>query len=256
MNPFRNESNPSSVFQGNPSLNPELSDNLEFGYSTFIKGSIINASIFYRSTAGVIENFNEVDAIDTKKVITTYINVGTSQSYGFNIFGSYNPKPKWTLMSNFGLNTYQVYNKLTNVNTDTFLNYNFFFRSANTFKKGWTAELFGVITSPRRTFQGKTDALYFYGGAVKKEIMKKKGTIGLNMLNPLNRDLNIKSVTQSANSYQLQDIHYPLRSFGLNFSYNFGKLKFTEKKKIKNDDSKQDQQQGGGQMGGMGGNQK
>ena len=256
LNPFRNESNPSSVFQGNPSLNPELSDNLEFGYSTFIKGSIINASIFYRSTAGVIENFNEVDAIDTKKVITTYINVGTSQSYGLNVFGSYNPKPKWTLMSNFGLNTYQVYNKLTNVNTDTFLNYNFFFRSANTFKKGWTAELFGVITSPRRTFQGKTDALYFYGGAVKKEIMKKKGTIGLNMLNPLNRDLNIKSVTQSANSYQLQDIHYPLRSFGLNFSYNFGKLKFTEKKKIKNDDSKQDQQQGGGQMGGMGGNQK
>ena len=256
LNPFRNESNQFSVFQGNPLLDPELSNNFEVGYSTFIKGSIINASVFYRNTGSVIENANQVDALDPQKVLTTFINVGTSESYGFNVFASYNPKPKWTLMSNVGLNTYQVVNNVTNLNTGTFLNYNVFFRSANTFKKGWAAELFGVLNSPRRTFQSKTDAMLFYGGAVKKEIMKKKGTIGLNVLNPFNRDLNIKVVTQSANSYQVQDIHYPLRSFGLNFSYNFGKLKFTEKKKIKNDDSKQDQQQGGGQMGGMGGNQK
>lgn len=256
LNPFRNESNQFSVFQGNPVLNPELSDNLELGYSTFIKGSIINASVFYRRTANVIERTNLVDAVDSKKVLTTYTNVGTSESYGFNVFASYNPKPKWTLMSNIGANTYQVANDLARLNTDTYLNYNLFFRSANTFPKGWTTELFGVISSASRTFQGKTDAMFFYGGAVKKEILKKKGTIGVNVLNPFNRDLNIKIVTQSANSYQVQDIHYPLRSFYLNFSYSFGKLKFTEKKKIKNDDIKQDQQQGGGQMGGMGGNQK
>jgi len=254
LNPFRNESNQFSVFQGNPLLNPELSDNYEIGYSTFIKGSILNASIFYRRTGSVIENANQVDAVDPKKVLTTFINVGTSESYGFNVFGSYNPMPKWTLMSNVGVNSYQVVNNATDVNTGTYLNYNVFFRSAIGFKKGWNTELFGVVNSPRRTFQGKTDAMFFYGGAVKKEILKKKGTIGVNVLNPFNRDLNIKVVTQSKNSYQVQDIHYPLRSFGLNFSYNFGKLKFTEKKKIKNDDVKQDQQ-GGGQMGGMGGNQ-
>ncbi|MES2418513.1 MAG: TonB-dependent receptor [Bacteroidota bacterium] len=252
LNPFRNESNQFSVFQGNPLLDPELSDNLELGYSTFIKGSIINASIFYRNTGGIIERANQVDAIDHDKVLTTFINVGTSKSYGVNLFGSYNPKPKWTLMSNISANTYQVANPETAINTDTYLNYTLFFRSANTFSKGWATELYGVINSSRRTFQGKVDAMYFYGGAVKKEIMKKKGTIGINVLNPFNRDLNIKVVTQSKNSYQVQDIHYPLRSFGLNFSYNFGKLKFTEKKKIKNDDLKQEQQQGGGMNGGMG----
>ena len=52
--------------------------------------------------------------------------------------------------------------------------------------------------------------------------------------------------------YQSTNIYYPLRSFGVNFSYSFGKLKFTEKKKVKNDDMKQGEQQGGGQMGGMG----
>jgi hypothetical protein len=47
-----------------------------------------------------------------------------------------------------------------------------------------------------------------------------------------------------------------LRSYGINFSYSFGKLKFTEKKKIKNDDQKQGDQGSGGQMGGMGGSGK
>lgn len=262
LNPFRNEANQFSVFQGNPDLDPELSDNLELGYSTFIKGSIINASVFYRRTYNVIENANLIDPVTGTKVLTTFINVGTSESYGFNVFGSYNPMPKWTLMSNFGLNTYQVNNIDANAtsfgsinSTSTYLNYNIFLRSATSFKQGWSLELFGVVNSPRRTFQSKTDAMVFYGGAVKKEILKKKGTVGLNVLNPFSRDLVINTVTQSPTTYQSQNIHYPLRSFGVNFSYSFGKLKFTEKKKIKNDDQKQDQQGGGMGGGQMGGNQ-
>ncbi len=252
LNPFRNETNQFSIFQGNPQLSPEISENFELGYSTFIKGSVINASVFYRRINNVIENANLVDQVDGEKIMTTFLNVGGSNSYGMNVFASYNPKPKWTLMTNIGLNTYEVNNKVLQINTGTYLNYNFFLRSAYSFGKGWNTELFGVVNSPRRTFQGKTDAMFFYGGAVKKDILNKKGSIGLNVLNPFNRDLNIKTTTESANTFQSQDIYYPLRSFGLNFSYNFGKLKFTEKKKIKNDDIKMDQQQGGGQMGGLG----
>jgi outer membrane receptor for ferrienterochelin and colicin/5-hydroxyisourate hydrolase-like protein (transthyretin family) len=255
LNPFRNEANQFSVFQGNPSLDPELSDNLEFGYSTFIKGSIINASIFYRNTQNVIENINRNDA--SGKILTTYENVGTTQSYGMNIFGSYNPTPKWTLMSNIAVNTYDINSDLKGMNQGTFLNYNFFLRSASSIKGGWNLEFFGVLNSPRYTYQSKTQAMVFYGGAVKKDIFKKQGTIGLNVLNPFSRDLHIKTVSEGESNLQRQDIYYPLRSFGLNFSYKFGKLKFTEKKKIKNDDIKQEQQQGGGgQMGGMGGSGK
>jgi len=248
LNPFRNESDVYNPMQGNPKLSPELSDNIEVGYSTFIKGSVINASVFYRNTKNVIESFIKPIVEDgVNKNLTSYLNVGTSQSYGFNVFGSYNPKPKWTLMANFGMNTYDVSNAENNINTGTFLNYTAFARSAYALPGGWNTELWGVINSPRRTFQGKTDAMYFYGGAVKKEIFNKKATIGLNVLNPFSRDLNIKTVNNTATSTQNTDIHYPLRSFGLNFSYNFGKLKFTQKKSIKNDDLKKEEQ------GGMGG---
>lgn len=253
LNPFRNESNQFSVSEGNPNLDPEISDNYEFGYSTFIKGSIINASVFYRRTGDVIESaIQPLTENGVDKVLTTFINVGTSETFGLNVFGSYNPMPKWTLMTNIGLNTYQVSNEFTGVNTPTFLNYNWFLRSATTFSKGLSIEFFGVLNSPRRTFQGKTDAMVFYGGAIKKEILKKKGSIGLNTLNPFNRDLHIKTVNTTSNTFQSTNIYYPLRSFGVNFSYSFGKLKFTEKKKVKNDDMKQGEQQGGGQMGGMG----
>ncbi|WP_293311830.1 TonB-dependent receptor family protein [Pedobacter sp. UBA5917] len=260
LNPFRNESDQFNVREGQPGLSPELSDNLELGYSTFIKGSVINASVFYRRTGGVIESsiqaFTE-NGID--KTLTTYINVGTAQTYGANVFASYNPKPKWTLMTNIGVNTYEVSNTQTGVSTGTFLNYNIFGRSAYGFGKGYNFELFGVVNSPRRTYQGKTDAMVFYGASFKKDILNKKGSIGINTLNPFTRDLHIKTVNNSVTTngnkistlYQSTNIYYPLRSFGINFSYSFGKLKFTEKKKIKNDDIKQDQQQGGGMGGGV-----
>jgi len=262
LNPFFNETNPYSVMQGNPDLNPELSHNLELGYSTFIKGSIINASLFYRKTQNVIENINREyisQSTGVEGILTTYTNVGTTESFGANLFASYNPTPKWTLMTNLGVNTYEINSAgsgLQGMNEGTYLNYNLFLRSATAFKGGWNLELFGVVNSPRYTYQSKTDPMFFYGGGVKKDIMKKQASLGLSLLNPFNKDLHIKTVSKAGNSLgQTSNIYYPLRQISLNFSYKFGKLKFTEKKKIKNDDVKQDQQQqqqGGGQMGGMG----
>jgi outer membrane receptor protein involved in Fe transport len=256
LNPFRNESDQFNIMQGNPQLSPELSDNLELGYNTFIKGSIINASIFYRRTSDVIENsISPISENGVNKTLTSYINVGTAPVYGFNVFASYNPKPKWTLMTNFSGNTYSVTNNIANINTGTFFNFNWFVRSAYGFGKGYNFELFNVITSKRRTYQGVTDPFYIYGASFKKEIFKKKGSIGLGTLNPFTRDLHIKTINNAVNQtgtiYQSQNIYYPLRNYTLNFSYTFGKLKFTEKKKIKNDDIKQDQQQQGGGMGGV-----
>lgn len=251
LNPFRNESDVFNPMEGNPELNPELTHNVELGYSTFIKGAVISASVFYKNTQDVIESaISPIVENGVSKNLTSYLNVGTSESYGVNVFGSYNPSPKWTLMSNLGLNTYEVNNKTLNINTGTLVNYNVYARSSYGFNAGWSTELWGVINSPKRTFQGKTDMMYFYGGAVKKEIFAKSATIGLNVLNPFNRDLNIKTVNNTANSIQSTDIHYPLRSFGLSFSYKFGKLKFVQKKSVKNDDLKKEEQQGGA-MGGV-----
>ncbi|WP_432712146.1 TonB-dependent receptor domain-containing protein [Pedobacter sp.] len=247
LNPFLNENDPENKTQGNPSLSPELSDNLELGYSTYIKGSVINASVFYRRTKDVIENvFNPTEKL------TSYFNVGTSESYGASAFASYNPLPKWTLMGNFNVNSYEVKGVDDNSSTGLKWNYTTFMRSAIAFKGGWNTEIFAVYNGPKYTFQGKSGAMAFYGGALKKEILNKKGTVGVNVFNIFARDLHIESVNQSPAFLQSTNIYYPIRSFGLNFSYSFGKMNYApqqKKKKINNDDLKQGEQQQGG-MGG------
>lgn len=250
LNPFLDETDPENKRQGNPALNPELTDVLELGYSTFIKGSMINASVFYRNTQDVIES-----VFYPGQKLTSYFNVGTSKSYGFNTFASYNPLPKWTLMGNLSLNSYEVMNPTTNESTGVYANYTLFMRSAVSFTGGWNTEIFGVYNGARRSFQGTTGAMAFYGGALKKDIMKKKATIGVNVFNVFARDLHIETRNESAEFLQTTNIYYPIRSFGVNFSYNFGKINFNaqpKKKSIKNDDVKQGEQQMGGQMGGAG----
>jgi len=249
LNPFLNENDPENRTMGNPGLSPELSDNMELGYSTYIKGSVINASVFYRNTRDVIEN-----VFDPAQKLTSYYNVGTRKSYGASAFASYNPKPKWTLMGNFNINSYEVDAVTGSFNTGVRWNYSAFMRSALAIKGGWNTEIFGVYNGPKYTFQGKSGAMAFYGGAVKKEILNKKGTVGVNVFNVFARDLHIESVNQSAAFLQSTNIYYPIRSFGINFSYSFGKINYNpqKKKKINNDDLKQGEQQQGGMGPGQG----
>lgn len=250
LNPFLNRNDPQNQQQGNPSLSPELSDIVELGYSTFIKGSIINASIFYRNTQDVIQSL-----FIPEKSLTTYFNVGKNKSYGANVFATYNPLPKWTLMGNFSLNTYDLLNTQTNERSGVYVNYSAFARSAISFNGGWNTEIFGVYNSEKRVFQNTSGPMVFYGGAFKKDIMKKKATVGINVLNVFSRDLHIRNESKGDTFLQSTNIYYPLRSFGVNFSYKFGKVSFTSKKKkgINNDDLKQEEGAGGLGGGATGG---
>ncbi|WP_219226702.1 TonB-dependent receptor domain-containing protein [Pedobacter antarcticus] len=249
LNPFLNQADPENKSQGNPDLTPEISDLIELGYSTFIKGSVINASVFYRNTRDVIESL-----FDPNQKLTSYYNIGTNESFGANVFASYNPLPKWTLMGNFSMNTYKLTNSQTKVSTDLFVNYTVFGRSAISFKGGWNTEIFAVYNAAKRTFQGETGAMVFYGGAFKKDIMKKKATVGINVLNVFSRDLHIRTENSGPQFLQSTNVYYPLRSFGVNFSYKFGKMNFNpsskKKKGVNNDDLKQGET-GGGMGGGI-----
>lgn len=239
LNPFLNANDPNNLSQGNPNLKPEISDIVEFGYSAFVKGSMINASVFYRQTQNVIESLFLPD-----ERLTTYFNIGRNKSFGANLSASYNPLPKWTVMGNFSINTYDVLNTQTNVSSGLYANYTAFMRSAISFTGGWNTELFGVYNGAKRTFQGTSGAIAFYGGAFKKEIMKKKATVGVNVLNVFSRDLHIKTENSDPNFLKTTNVYYPLRSFGVNFSYKFGKVNYgapKKKKKINNDDLKQEE---------------
>ena len=255
LNPFRNSSDPINQSQGNPYLSPEVSNNFELGYSTFVKTTVINASLYYRNTQNVIESFiTQGEDLTTggDVNIQTFNNVGTNNSFGMNLFGSINPVQKLTLRGNLNVNTYDV-NTLAAINpvsnNDVHLLYNAFLSASMNFKGGFIAETFFIVNSPRRTSQGTNAAFNMWNMGFKKEILKKKGSIGLNIIDPLNARKNFKSEINGANFTQSSNFAVPFRSVGVNFSWQFGKMNFNQqprKKRVANDDLKQGEQGGAG----------
>lgn len=263
LNPFRNTADPINQSEGNPELKPELSHNFEIGYSTFIKGTVINASLFYRLTDDVIEsltvNVPNPDEPGQPIVLQTYDNIGQNKSFGSNLFISVSPLRNLTLRSNISLFTYnteasQVSNDLSTQTDQTHFMYRAFVNGSYTIANGFIAESFFMVNSPRRTFQGTSPSFNMWSIGFKKELFDKKASIGVNIIDPFNETKAFESEILTPAYTQQSSFVVPFRSFGITLSYNFGKMDFknTPRKTrgITNDDLKQGdsaQGQGAGQ---------
>jgi len=263
LNPFLNQSNLQNQSQGNPNLSPEVSQTVELNYNTYIKSSVINASIYYKKTSDVIESlvnpvtyYNGTDSVFANR--TTYANVGTNNSLGLSLFGSVNPIQILTIRGNINAFTYHPSASAQfsdqQSSNGTYIQYNAFMSGSLTLKGGFTAETYAILNSPRRTIQGKNPSFGFIGFGMKKDILQKKATIGFNTLSPFQNAINFDQQIVSKNLVQTSHTAFPFRSFGLTFSYNFGKISIKPENPLNqpkglNDDLKTDPGQGGGGQG-------
>jgi outer membrane receptor protein involved in Fe transport len=265
LNPFINKANPDNQTQGKPDLRPEIAQTIELGYSTFVKSSVINFSVYYKRTSDLIEGIADTltdPELNRRITRTTYQNVGKNNSFGASFFGSVTPWKPLTIRASINGFTYSPNANSTQQaqqsSTGTYFQYNAFAQASLTLKGGFTAETFGVFNSPRRTIQGNNPSFSLVGFGFKKDIIAKKFTLGLNALSPFQKYLKFDQDIKGQGFSQTQKIRYPLQSFGITFTYNFGKLTYgaqTKKKGVKNDDLLQggDQTGGGAPAGGAGG---
>jgi outer membrane receptor protein involved in Fe transport len=263
LNPFINRTNIQSQSVGNPNLAPEVSQTVELNYNTYIKSSVLNFSVYYKRTNDLIEGIaipiNEI--VDGKNVIGTRTiqnNVALNNSWGASFFGSINPFKPLTIRGSVNAFTYNptVYDMYVgSVNEDalkTRLQYTMFGSAQYMFPKDIIFEAFGFINSPRRTIQGSSPSFGIYAFGVKKQFMNKKASIGFNTVQPFAVNKAFNQNISSPGFTQISRTQFPFQSFGLTFSYSFGKISFkapnpTQKKKGVNND---DQIQGGDQTGG------
>lgn len=239
INPFIDNSDPKDIVFGNPSVSPEHTEQFELGYSKFMKGSTINLSAYFRNTDDVIESFLYVDTFGISN--TTYLNIGKTNYYGFNVFTSVKLLKILELRGNFDINKYFIEGTVDTENLQNDgITYNGFLSSTITVFKDWKAEIWGFFRSPRYTLQGQNPSFSMYSFGVQKEVFNKKGRIGLRIVEPFHATKNFVTELEGDNFYQKGVSSIPFRSIGLTFSMNFGKLDFKERKSfIRNDDLKQ-----------------
>ncbi len=252
INPYAANTDPFNIQTGNPQLGPEITDQIDLGYNLFVKGVVVNASLYYKYTSDMIERFVEIN----EQISTTrFQNLGTKNTYGFNVFSSGTIKSFWTLRGNLNVNYFDIQSNIEGVDqSNNGIAYRAFVSSSFKFKKGWKAEVFGFWNSPRFTLQGQTPSFSMLRLGVNKELFGGKGSIGVNAVEPFSRIKNFESELSGEDFYTTSNFALPFQSFGINFSYRFGKLKFKERRSaIKNNDAKQGDGNGGGGGGGMGG---
>lgn len=260
LNPYVNKTNVLAQSQGNPSLSPEVSQTVELNYNTFIKSSLINASVYYRHIDGVIESIAQPKVIDSLAgTLTQYQNADVNNSFGFNFFTSVNPIKILTLRTNINVYTYSptpyAQYKADFVNLPTKVQYTIFGSAELDLPKGLIAQLFAFENAPRYTLQGQSPSFGIFGFGVRKQFDDKKASIGINVLEPFQKYKYFNSSTTTPNLTQTSRFGFPFRSVGLTFSYSFGKLKFNQPQQHKSgtDEEKQgDQGIGGGMSGGPG----
>ena len=240
INPFVDQQDPNSITFGNPQVKPELSHNFETGYNTYIKGVVLNASLYYRHTTDVIQQILTVDSVS----ITTYDNSGTDNSLGFSLFGSGTVKEVWELRGNMDLRRASLKGRINGFEAkNTGYELNSFVNSTFILTKKTRIELFGMFRTPRITLQGTQATFWMYSLGFQQELFGKRGSLGLRITNPFHRALHFDSDFEGDGFYQTSKFEYPFRSYALSFRYKFGKLDFKSKERksrVKNDDLKGD----------------
>ncbi|WP_295791098.1 TonB-dependent receptor [Mucilaginibacter sp.] len=258
LNPFVNKSNSQAWQVGNPQLSPEVSQTLEVDYNSFIGTSILNVSAYYKHTAGLIEGigapYQPYGPDSTTISLTRFQNVGANNSFGGSIFGTINPFKALTIIMNINAYTYKpdptgLFSKDKSQN-GTYIQYGGFVRASLNLPKDYVVETFAFGSSPRHTLQGTTSNFSIFGIGAKKQLMQKRLAIGLNVIEPFHANKNFTTNLSSPGYKQYSNFQLPFRSYGITFSYSFGKLSFSNpnapKKGVNNDDLKQGDQGGGG----------
>ncbi len=241
INPFVAINDPTNITFGNPNLDPELTDQYELAYNTFFKGISVNMAFFYRRTTDIIESFLVVNE-ELDRSETTYLNIGTNNSFGVNFFGSATIAKIWTIRGGLNVFTYDAASSIDSINLSrNNVVWTGNLNSSIKLPKDWQIEMFGFYRSPRQTLQGENPAFSIFGMGLRKEFSKKL-SLGLRAIEPFSENKSFPSELVGDGFFQRSNFSIPFRSIGVSLRYSFGKIDFRQQRRsrsrIRNDDLK------------------
>lgn len=256
LNPYINDSDPTSISQGNPNLNSEKSHSLNLSYNSFSSKFSMNLSVNYGFTNNSIESTTQ-DIND--KLITglehptgknvlfaTYKNIGKNRNFGLNGYLNWNPFTRTRFYTNFYTGYVYVSDgvNLQNKGWNAFVYCNV----QQSFEHDWNVSIYGWKQTPWVMLQGKSGGYMDYSVSLGKSWLKKRLTVNIFASNFFNKTINYKTTLESANFVQNSWSHNNVLRYGLSISFRLGELTASVKKterSISNDDVKSGGNSGG-----------
>jgi outer membrane receptor for ferrienterochelin and colicins len=269
MNPATNYSSNINIFQGNPDLDPSLTDKYDIGYIMRWDKVTFNTSAyledtkdvfsFVRSPTGEVVNSDGEVVIPTPGqpvegtpiILSKPINLGKEQKFGFEFTLNYTPYKWWRINSNFNLynvkttgsNSYidatgvEVVQNLDNQANSWYARINS--KLTLPYKIDW--QLTGMYNGEQKTAQGKNLGQFGMNTAFSKDILKDKATVAFNISDIFN-SRKMRSYTYLEDQTSYSEMQFRKRQFNLSFTYRFNKPK--------NEREKQGPKNEGGEGGG------
>lgn len=236
LNPFPSRTSATTFFQGNPNINPSLSNGLDLGYLNRISKSVtLNGSVFFRRTEDTFE-FVFLDTGDTtivngeeEQVLTrTPVNLSRNDRIGLEGTLTYSPSKKWRINANINV-----------FNSETVGEFDGIDFGASNFT--WTARLNNKFTLPGKidwqtrvnyrgpsvTAQSRNRGIFSTDFAFSKDILKEKGSLALNIRDILNsrvRRADVNFPFPGESEFQFRE-----RSINFSFTYRFNQKKKRER---------------------------
>jgi outer membrane receptor protein involved in Fe transport len=238
LNPFLNASDPKNITTGNPNLRPEIGDKIELGYSQPVaKKGNITTTLFFRGNTNDIQSYTRYyptykigDSTYTNVAITSRENIGHENNYGLNVYASVPVTEKINIRTNISGFERYIFTGISSTGNIHGFNYRANLNATYQVSSTLVIELFGNFNSRRINAQGMMPSFTTYNFAFRKQLFHKKGSIAITATNFLNEYVNQKT-NITGDNFTLENLRQlPYRSFGINFTYKFGKLEFKKEK--------------------------
>ena len=254
INPFPSRSSATSIFQGNPDLDPSTSNAFDVGYLNRFGKLTLNTSLYYQHATDIFSfisratdnfyifetnetvnlndpDFEEIDEqYDLVPVIQRGpVNLATNDRFGFEFTVSYRASKKWNFNGNFNLFQSSTKGDFEGQNFDA-ENLSWFIRFNNKYTLpgniDWQTRLFYI--GPSETAQSKSEGIFTTSLAFSKDLFNEKASIAFNVSDLFNtRKRKSDSFTSTFNSYS--EFQWRERSFNLSFTYRFNQKKKRER---------------------------
>jgi len=243
INPFPSRSSATNLFQGNPDIDPSLSDGVDLGYLNRFGKLTLNTSVYYQHATDAF-NFISQDTGETVNlngqevpvIRRTPINLASNDRYGFEFTLTYSPNRKWRINGNFNLFKSVTKGDFEGENFDAD-NTSWFIRMNNKVtlpgKIDWQTRIF--YRGPSENAQNKREGILSTNLAFSKDLFKEKASLAFSISDVFNTRKR-KSETFTSTFVGTSEFQWRERSFNLSFTYRFNQKKKRQQQRGNFDD--------------------